>query len=96
MRYIVIDASLNGTGVRDKFEGGYISLEEMGISNSLKAKINIWLLKYEKEFYLSYSNKLLIEVLDKEGQEIAQQIKIELENIKVEYFSDAKMTGKLI
>ena len=52
--------------------------------------------KYENEHYNGFNDESLIEQLDKEGKEIALQIKNELSNVKLEYFSDAKMTNELI
>jgi len=96
MNYLIIDGGLSGTGIRDKYEGGYLSPESLGLNNSLVHQINIWLLKYENEHYNGFNNVNIIDELDKEGNEIARKIKDELIDVKVEYFSAARMTGKII
>lgn len=91
MRYIVIDGHLCGTGIRDKYNGGYILPESFSLSSALITKLKEWLIKYEAEFFKQYSNSEKIKSLDEEGEEIAILIKNECANIKVEYYSDAKM-----
>ncbi|EMJ49846.1 hypothetical protein LEP1GSC168_0877 [Leptospira santarosai str. HAI134] len=41
-------------------------------------------------------NNSLIEELDNEGKELAIQIKKELKNVKIAYYSDAKMDKTII
>jgi hypothetical protein len=48
--------------------------------------------KVANEHYKGYTDDFLVEELDNEGKEIAIQIKSELTDAKLEYFSDAKMT----
>lgn len=96
MRYLVIDATLNGTGIRDQYEGGYIKPEDLRLSSETTQRLKDWLLKYENEYYNGYENKELVSKLDKEGKELAQIIKNELKTIKMEYFSDALMKKEII
>lgn len=96
MKYLVIDASLSGTGIRDKYEGGYISPEDLELSCETIDKLKQWLSKYDSEHYNGFPNESLIDALDKEGKEIALQIKGELSEVKLEYFSDARMTNEII
>ncbi len=35
MRYLIVDASLHGTGIRDEYEGGYLTPASLGISSEL-------------------------------------------------------------
>ncbi|KQS24884.1 hypothetical protein ASG33_23180 [Dyadobacter sp. Leaf189] len=51
-----------------------------------------WLKKYEEAHYDGFKNDLLISELDNEGREIAYKIKKELSDVKMEYYSDARMT----
>jgi hypothetical protein len=95
MRYLIIDALLNSTGIRNKYEGGYLSPEKIGISSDTIDQLNVWLSKYEKEHYNGFANDLIINDLDREGKEIALMIKNELSEVKLEYFSAATM-GKTI
>ena len=96
MKYLVIDASLNGTGIRDKYAGGYLSLNNLGLNTNTLDQFNKWLLKYENEYYNGFFDNNIIDELDKEGKEIALMIKNELSDVKLEYFSDAKMTTEII
>lgn len=96
MKYLVIDASLSGTGIRDKYEGGYISPNELGLSFVVIDRLNQWLSKYENEHYNGFTDAHIINELDQEGKEIAILIKSELSEVKLEYFSDARMTTETI
>lgn len=96
MKYLVVDASLSGTGIRDKYEGGYLVLEDLGLSSVTINRLIEWLLKYEVEHYNGFTNASIIDQLDREGKEIAAMIKNELPEVKIEYFSDARMTSEII
>jgi hypothetical protein len=96
MRYLIIDASLSGTGIRDKYEGGYISPKDLQLSCETIDKLNQWLSKYENEHYNGFADDYIIDELDREGKEIALTIKSELSEVKLEYFSDARMTNEII
>ena len=61
MKYLIVDAMFSGTGIRDSVEGGYIKLDELGMSDELIVKINSWLSRYENEHYYKYKNKCAIE-----------------------------------
>lgn len=91
MKYLVIDALLHGTGIRDYYEGGYILPEDLALSKNIKERLEKFLSVYENEHYNNYSNETVIKKLDEEGKEIALMIKNELRNVKVSYFSDAEM-----
>jgi hypothetical protein len=91
MKYLTKDASLHGTGIRDTYNGGYIDAQDLNLSQEVIDKIAKWLLKYEEEHYNGYSNEEIVDELDREGKEIALLIKNELKDIKIEYFSDARM-----
>ena len=82
---------LNGTGIRDAVEGGYISPEKIGLSGATTDKITDWLSKYEAEHYNGYADVENIDSLDHEGLVIADQIRKEIKGAKVDYFSSAKM-----
>lgn len=96
MRYLVIDAALHGTGIRNYYEGGYVKPEQLGISFKLIEKINSWLAIYENEHFNGFSDNEVIENLDKEGKEIARQIKSELVDAKIEYYSAARLVKESI
>jgi hypothetical protein len=96
MRYLVIDASLNGTGIRDKYEGGYISAKGLGLSPEIVDRLNNWLSKYESEHYNGFEDERIIDELDREGKEIASVIKSELPEVKLEYFSDARLITETV
>jgi len=91
MRYLIIDAALNGTGIRDYYEGGYILPEDLNLNNNIIERLKKWLSSYENEHYDGYSNLEVIKKLDEEGKEIALAVKNDLLDIKISYFSDAEM-----
>ena len=45
-RYLVIDGMLNGTGIRDYYEGGYVEPQELNLSLELKERLEAWLSRY--------------------------------------------------
>jgi hypothetical protein len=96
MRYLVIDASLNGTGIRDKYKGGYISAIGLGLSPEIVDRLNNWLSKYESEHYNGFEDERIMDELDREGKEIASVIKSELPEAKLEYFSDARLITETV
>lgn len=96
MKYLVIDAALNGTGIRDKYEGGYILPHTLPLSSTLVVRLEKWLRAYEISHYNQYSDNKLVNELDTEGKEIAFQFKSELVDVKIEYYSDARMTREII
>ncbi|OJX31053.1 MAG: hypothetical protein BGO86_01325, partial [Chryseobacterium sp. 36-9] len=80
----------------DSYKGGYIDPKDLCLNPNIIKQINDWLIKYENEHYNGYSNQKLINDLDNEGKEIALKIKKELLEVKIEYFSDARMTKEMI
>ena len=96
MKYIIIDALLNGTGIRDKYKGGYIDPRSLGLSGVTIVRLNNWLSEYWEEHYNGYIDGAIIDALDLEGRRIAMRIKKELPEMNVEYFSDARMTSEMI
>lgn len=96
MRYLTIDASLSGTGIRNQYEGGYITPEELNLNDEIIHLLKDWLSEYEEEHYNGYENNQRIDELDKKGKKIALMIKNSLSEVKVEYFSDARMVKEII
>ena len=96
MKYLIVDASLSGTGIRDQYQGGYISPDELGLSKPLIESLEKWMSLYESEHYNGYSDNNTIIQLDEEGKRIARLILDELSDVKVKYFSDAKRKEELI
>jgi hypothetical protein len=95
-KYLILDVIVSGTGIRDQYEDEYIDPESLGISSTLLEKLNHWLSRYKEEFYNGYNNKILIQELDNEGVEISKDIKNELVECKISYFSDANLSKHLI
>lgn len=87
-RYLVIDGMLNGTGIRDYYEGGYVNPSELNLSSETLVMLKNWLSKYWEAFYMNYSDSKAVETLDAEGVRIAQLVQKELGG-KVWYYSDA-------
>ena len=96
MRYLIIDAELNGTGIRDYYEGGYINPIDLHLSLKIIQQLSDWLSKYENEHYYGYKNNDIINKLDNEGIEIALKIKNELSDVKIAYYSDATSLTKYL
>lgn len=96
MKYLVIDASLNGTGIRDYYEGGYVAPEDLHLSSEVIQRLSEWLQKYRDEHFNGYVNEGVVKELDHEGKEIGLLIKEELREVKLEYFSDARLTKEVI
>lgn len=96
MRYLIIDASLSGTGIRNQYEGSYITLEELNLNDEIIHLLEDWLSEYEEEHYNGYENNQHIDELDKKGKIIALMIKNSLSEVKVEYFSAARMVKEII
>jgi hypothetical protein len=96
MKYLIVDAYLNGTGIRDEYNGGFVSPESLGLSQILIQKLNDWLCLYAKEIYTGYNNLLNIKLLDDNGLAITMEIKNELRDVKIAYFSDATMKKTMV
>lgn len=96
MKYLIVDASLNGTGIRDEYNGGFVSPESIGLSQILIQKLNDWLYLYAKEIYTGYNDMSNIKLLDDNGLSIAMEIKNELRDVKISYFSDATMKKTMV
>ena len=96
MKYLVIDAAVGETGIRDKYTSGYLSPKELGLSAGTIELLQNWLLKYEAEYFNGYIHETMIAKLDKEGKEIASGVKNELKDVKLEYYSDARATLEII
>ncbi len=95
MKYLVIDGMFRGTGIRDKYNGGYIVIDHLAIPIKVKEQINNWLADYQNEFFAGYKDELRIQELDKVGIEIAKAIQKYLD-AKVTYYSDGLMKEFLI
>ena len=39
MKYLVVDGGLSGTGIRDKYDGGYINPADLGLNPEITAHI---------------------------------------------------------
>lgn len=94
--YLVVDGFLNGTGIRDYYNGGYIEPRSLNISTQLIEKLNRWLSDYETQHYSGYKDVQYLTNLDEEGKQLAKFIKEELGNVKVSYYSDYKLETYLI
>jgi hypothetical protein len=91
MKHLIIDAALHGSGIRDYYLGGYVDIDTLGLNDDIKRRINVWLLKYENEHYDSFQNLDTVNVLDDEGIEIARNVKSQLSDVKVDYYSAANL-----
>ncbi len=96
IKYVTVDGCLNGTGIRDKYNGRYLYPSELGLSTVITSQIEAWVSKYENEHFEGFTNKNVITELDAEGRIIARKIKEELADVKMEYFSAATMAWEII
>lgn len=81
---------LSGTGVRDSVAGGYIDPANLGLSDSVIARIKQWLTQYENAHYAGFEDKAECVNLDQEGISISMEVQLALPESKVEYYSHAK------
>ncbi|MEM6495192.1 MAG: hypothetical protein AAF709_00550 [Pseudomonadota bacterium] len=91
MRYLVVDGMLSGTGIRDKYDGGYLNPTDIGLSANLCSCISTWMSQYEEVHYSGFADKGKVKQLDAEELRIARNIQTELPGSKVQYFSHAYM-----
>jgi len=91
MRYLTVDGMLSGTGIRDSVEGGYVDPSELGLSEGLKSQIRLWLARYADAHFTQFEDSQIVAALDAEGFVIAKQLRDELPESKVVYFSNAEM-----
>jgi hypothetical protein len=56
MKYLIIDASLNGTGIRDYYNGGYINPKDLKMSITIVKRLREWLHKYADEHYNGFTD----------------------------------------
>lgn len=98
MKYLIVIATLDSSGILDKYEQDFLEPSELGLSDELTTRIDNWLLRYWKIHYKGYTIKYKskIEELDEEGREIARAIKQELQDVKVEYYSDGFCQKEMI
>jgi hypothetical protein len=93
-KYIVVDALLNETGIRDEYTGIYFEPASLGLSSQLQVEIAEWLERYQESHFKGYPDDQAIEQLDEWGERIAHSVKKELIDSKVSYYSDARSTKK--
>lgn len=91
MRYLTLDGMLSGTGVRDSVEGGFVNLSDLPISEDLRNKISNWASSYQKEHFSSFKEQEVITALDDKGRELCEELRRELPDSKVEYYSAATL-----
>lgn len=88
---LIVDGMLSGAGIRSAIEGGYLSPSEVGVSESLSAKISLWLHKYETAHYFQFEDQSDNDRLDREGIEMSRMLQREIPDADVSYFSNFKM-----
>ncbi len=89
--YLIVDGMFHGTGIRDKYEGGYLNLTDLNLPDSLIDRIQSWLKAYEEEHYNNYKNRSVVEKLDEEGISITKHLSNIFPNSKISYYSNARM-----
>lgn len=91
MRYLTVDGMLSGTGIRDSVEGGYLEPAELGVSEELRKRIGHWLARYADAHYTQFEDRQIVAELDTDGVAICKQLRDELPQSKITYFSNAEM-----
>ncbi len=94
VRYMVFDGQLEGTGLRDYYEGGYIEPRSLGLSPDLVKKISDWVSNYQNTLLRQFYDEEEVRTLDKEGIELIHLIKEQYPERKINYYSAA--TKKLV
>ena len=94
--YLIVDACLNSSGIRDAVDGGYVEAATLAISDELVASLSLWLRAYEKEFFHDFEDDVKVKALDAEGRRIAKALGHELPGTKIEYYSAAYLTRERI
>ena len=91
MRYLIVDAMLSGTGVRDAISGGYVELAKLGLSQDFVEVIATWLARYETVHYQQFNDSREVKALDDIGLELCDRLARELPADKIGYFYAARM-----
>lgn len=91
MHYLVVDGMLSGTGIKDAIEGGYLGLNELGLSAEFVNDMSLWLHSYENAHYLQFNDPEVVAALDSQGLLLCKRLREELPQSKVDYFSSASM-----
>ncbi|WP_421694508.1 hypothetical protein [Aestuariivirga sp.] len=90
MTDLLIDGMLSGTGVRDADAGGYVALDDIGLSAQLVADIANWQRKYEHAHFTGFPANVVAS-LDEEGLVLASRVQGELIDKCIGYFSNGRM-----
>lgn len=64
MKYLIIDASLSATEIRDQYNGGFIDVTDLQLSADLINVIKYWATRYEVEHYNGFIDDSIIDNLD--------------------------------
>jgi hypothetical protein len=96
MLYLTVDGMMSGTGIRDSVEGGYLKPSDLGVSGGLAERISTWLQQYEEAHYDQYRDQKKNAALDEEGIRISEELRKELPEAKVQYYSNALMRLLLV
>ncbi len=57
MKEIIIAGMLHGTGIRNKYNGGYLLPQDINMPKAIILKIKECLLEYEEEHYNGFLNR---------------------------------------
>ena len=88
---LVVDGMLSGTGIRLKYAGGFIKLDQLPISTDLKKDISTWVLRYQNEHFENFQRVDVNAQLDNHGLKIVENLRETLGTNSVVYFSNAYM-----
>lgn len=99
MRYITVSADYTSSGVKD-LNDGELDRKQLGVSESLWLAIQKWVSDYSPIIMMESEERAAefdkIHLLDQRGIEICKQIKTELKDVKVEYYSEGLLKKLII
>ncbi|GGN10663.1 hypothetical protein GCM10010967_53200 [Dyadobacter beijingensis] len=78
MKYLIVDASFNGTGIRDQYNGGYLHVTQLQLTTDFIDSIKSWLARYDIKRRQGFNDSSEIDRIDAEGKENCRKIKSEL------------------
>lgn len=88
---LLIDGMMSGTGIRDAVSGGYLELDELGLSDRIVRDIRDWQANYRTAHFEGHPPER-VTALDEAGLALMARVQTELPDREVGYFSDGLLT----
>lgn len=90
VKYVVLNAGIEPVGIQGVYDSN-LTLDDLGLSDSLKEKIEHWYFNYKKLMSIEDDNfrESTAHKYDGMGIELSEEMKIENSELKIDYyFSD--------